>query len=67
MSHGRTRLAAEQRALANQVDTMTRFIDSDAFKALGRRERFLLVRQLEAMERLDHILLERIALPGGPT
>lgn len=54
------RVVAEQRELSERIAKLTAFICGPTWIEVERAERARLIRQLAAMESLDHILLERI-------
>jgi hypothetical protein len=59
------RVVAEQKELCERIAKLTAFIAGEKFKEVARAEGRRLIRQLQAMEQYEHVLLERIAAFKG--
>lgn len=59
------RVIEEQRRIGDAIQELAAFIAGEKFKDETPAEQRRLIRQLSAMEQLDHVLLERINAFGG--
>lgn len=56
----KNRIVEEQKELRVKIYKLAEFVYSDKFYSLGMEQRFLLRKQLQAMEEYDEILSERL-------
>lgn len=59
------RVAQFQRQIFDRIEELASLIASDAFNAIVQGERKRLIRELAALELLDHVLLERMQAFGS--